>query len=156
MAPDMIFADVSQTKKSKWRKFSSEKGLENFRKNTETYSISYNWKRNNKIIQSNFTLFSESGDWVNYIYYYFSENGTLAKIETEYRTFYGHFIAKQIIYFSPNGKMLKRNINYYDLKKETPINTPEKWLPDNLEIMNDFSFYKTIDKLPYSHFLKTN
>ncbi len=151
--PTLIFADISQTSKPKWRKFTSTKTLEKFREKTETYSISYNWTKNHRIVISTFTFFSESGDWANYVYYYFRQNGTLAKIETEYRTFYGHFVAIQNIYFSPNGKLINKTIKYYDFD-DKPIKTPTEWLPDNKDQMSDFNFYKTIAKLPYSHLVK--
>ena len=152
--PQLIFADISQTEKEKWRKFSSEKTLEKFRENTETYSIAYNWINNRKTNFANFTNFSESGDWANYVSYYFRPNGKLAKIESRYRTFYGHFAAEQNIYFDLKGKVIKRWIQYFDLESMKPIKTPKEWLPDNLDNMNDFNFYKTITKLPFASLLK--
>ena len=82
--PHLIAADTSDYENSnataKWRKFASEKELEKFREATETYTIAMNWKKNGKIVASNFTLFSPSGDWAKYVYQYFREDGTLAKV----------------------------------------------------------------------------
>lgn len=67
-SPHLVFADISQTDKPKWRKFASEKTLEKFRENAETYTITYSWQKNGKVVMSNFTLFSGSGDWVQYAF----------------------------------------------------------------------------------------
>ena len=67
----VVFADTSnyavKNPEPKWQKFASEKALEKFRDKAVTYSIAYNWRRNGKIVASNFTNSSESGDWAMYI-----------------------------------------------------------------------------------------
>ena len=152
--PDLIFADTSQNNKSKWRKFASSKILKLFREKSETYSISNNWLKNKKIIISIFTIFSESGDWANYIYYYFRQDGTLAKLESEYRTFHGNFAAIKDVYFDSKGRVLKRNTKYVDLDNKSK--KPDKdYLSENSPMMNDFVYYKTTNKLPFYHLLKS-
>lgn len=151
--PTLIFANISQTSKPKWRKFTSTNTLEEFRKKTETYSISYNWTKNHRIIISTFTFFSESGDWANYVHYYYRQDGTLAKIESEYRTFYGHFVAIQNIYFNNKGKILKKNIKYLNLENTKRKTVNKDDLADNTTLF-DFDFYKKTSNLPFAHLLK--
>jgi len=152
--PDLVFADISQNGGPRWRKFSSSKSLEKFRQEkAETYCISNNWLRKGKIIVSVFTLFSESGDWANYVYYYFREDGTLAKIEAEYRTFYGNFAAATSIFFNSKGKVIKKSVKYFDLAGN-PAKPSADYLRENSPMMNDFGYYKTTGKLPFYHLLK--
>lgn len=151
--PSLIFADISQTAKAKWRKFASSKSLEKFRNDkAETYTISNNWTIRRKIIISVFTLFSESGDWVHYIYYYFRQNGTLAKIESEYRTFYGHFAALQNFYFNEKGKNIKKTIKYRDLETGKRKKVDKNDLADNSNLF-EIDFYRKTSNLPFAFLL---
>src|SRR3954451_13422425 len=65
--PDLIFADTAayedQSTKPKWQKFPSEKALEKFLDESVSYSSAYNWRKEGKIVASNFTNSGESGDW---------------------------------------------------------------------------------------------
>ncbi len=152
-SPHLVFADVSKNEKPKWKKFESEKALNEFREISETYSISYNWQKNGKIVISNFTLFSESGDWIKYVYLYFREDGTLAKAESQLNTFYGNFSFLQDIYFDEKGNILKNISKYLDLETKKP-KTPDKGdIFDNGDRINPF-YFKTADQLPYNHLLK--
>ena len=104
--PELVFADVADMDddKEKWQSFASEKALDKFREKTETYAIAYNWRKAGKIVASNFTLSSPSGDWVKYVYHYFREDGSLARVESELRTFYGDYRVVRVRYFDHNGK----------------------------------------------------
>jgi hypothetical protein len=75
----LVFADTAGLNDDtpKWRGFASEKALEKFREDSDTYSIAYNWRKGTKIVASNFTLFSDSGDWAKYVYHCFREDGSL-------------------------------------------------------------------------------
>ncbi len=151
--PQLIFADISDyndDSKTKWRKFASEKALEK----AETYSIAYNWRRNGKIIHSNFTLFSPSGDWVEYVYHYFREDGTLAKAEQEMRTFNGDLIVIQDFYFDRKGKLLKKSIKYLDLRTHKPIKPTKEFLANNEDFTKYKDYYKKTSKLPFAKLLK--
>ena len=87
----VIVADVADFDKDKaeWKLFDSENELEKFReKKNETYTIAYNWKRSGRVIASNFTLFSSSGDWTKYVLHYFRTDGSVGLVRSELRTFY--------------------------------------------------------------------
>ncbi len=128
--PHLIFADVSHNAKPKWRKFASTRALEKFRETTETYTIANNWLQNGKIVLSVFTLFSESGDWAKYVYSHFRRDGTLAKVESKYSTFYGDFVYLEKLYFDERGKRLAKNVEFKDLDMKPKV--PDKgYLNDN-------------------------
>ncbi|CAN5457856.1 hypothetical protein BH10ACI3_BH10ACI3_01290 [soil metagenome] len=155
--PELVFADISDYNddaKSKWRKFASEKALEKFREKTETYTIAYVWRKNLKLAGVNFTLFSPSGDWTRYIYSYYREDGTLAKVTIEHRTFYGDYIMLQDIYFSAAGKVLRKTTSYKDLATKKPKKLSKEFLEDNKALMKDVDYYMTTGKLPFAHLLK--
>ena len=155
--PQLIYADTSdynQNSKPKWRKFASEKALEKFREKSETYSIAYNWRKNGKIVKSNFTLFSPSGDWANYVYHNFRADGTLAKAESEMRTFNGDLIIIQNFYFNRQGKLLKRSVKYLDLHTQKPIKPTKEFLENRGNFSNDVEYFKKTSKLPFASLLR--
>ena len=155
-SPQLIFADVSDYNESepKWKKFASAKSLEEFRETGETYSISYNWQKKGKIIMSSFTLFSPSGDWAKYVYLYFRADGTLAKAESELRTFVGSFIAMQDFYFDRTGRILKKTVEYKDLESEKTIQPSKDFLEANSAFINEDNYYKNTRRLPFAALLK--
>ena len=155
--PQFIFADISDyndDSKAKWRKFSSEKALAKFRETTETYSIAYNWRKNGKLIHSNFTLFSPSGDWTQYVYHYFRPDGTLAKVESDMRTFYGDMIVLETIYFDNKGKLLSKTKKYQDLTTQKPKKPSKDFLRDFGELKSGEDYFKKVSKLPFARLLR--
>ncbi len=156
--PSLLFADTSDYNddaKEKWRKFASEKSLEKYRENTaETYSIAYNWQRSGQIVKSNFTLFSPSGDWAEYVYHCFRADGTLAKAEQEMRTFNEDLILIQNFYFNQAGKLQKKTVKYFDLRSKKPIKPTKEFLRQIQELVSQIDFYKKVGKLPFAHLLK--
>lgn len=151
--PELIFADTAgqEDNKEKWRSFVSEKALEKFRKNSETYTIAYNWRRGGKIIASNFTLFSGSGDWVKYNNHCFRDDGSLARIESDYRTFMGDFQVIRKRYFDETGKAIGSSVRYLDLKNGKPKAAKDGVMGDDPELVD---YYKKTSKLPFAHLVK--
>jgi hypothetical protein len=155
--PQLIFADISDyndDSKSKWRKFSSEKALEKFREKTETYTIAYNWLQKGKIVKSNFTLFSPSGDWANYVYHHFREDGSLARVESEMRTFNGDLIIIQYFYFDRKGNLIRKTVKYRDLQTNKPIKPTKEFLAGKADFSDDVEYYKKTSKLPFAGLIK--
>lgn len=155
--PQSVYADTSdynENDKPKWRKFASENALEKFREKTETYSIAYNWQKNGKIVKSNFTLFSPSGDWAQYVYHHFREDGTLAKAESEMRTFNGDLIIIQDFYFDRKGNLLKKTVKYLDLQTKKPVKPTKEFLENEGSFFSDVDYFKKTSKLPFAHLLK--
>lgn len=152
-SPHLVFADVSQNQKARWRKFKSEKALEKFRENVETYTISYNWLKNRNIVRSNFTLFSGSGDWAQYVYHYFRADGSLAKAESELRTFHGDLIVLQKFYFDRKGKLLKKTLNYFNLENKKPVKPNDEFLDAHADFLKEVDYFKKTSRLPFAHLL---
>jgi hypothetical protein len=151
--PHIVFADTSdynETSKPKWRKFASEKVLEKFRETSETYTIAYNWRKSGRLIQSNFTLFSPSGDWTQYDFYYFRPNGTIAKIASELRTFMGDLIVLRDFYFDGKGKPLRQTTRYRDLNTNKTVKKPNDGDFQTTEV----EIYKTVRQLPFAKLIK--
>jgi len=152
--PHLIAADTSdynEDAKPQWRRFASEKALENFREETrETYAVAYNWRQRGKLVRSNFTLFSPSGDWAQYDYYYFRADGTLAKIASELRTFYGDLIVVRDFYFDGKGRLLRRTVRYRDLNTGKPVKKPAA---GDFQT-TDVEIYKTVRRLPFAKLFK--
>jgi hypothetical protein len=155
-APKVLFADVSDyenSRKAEWRKFASEKALEKHREASEAYSIAYTWSRGGRLVAANFTLFSPSGDWTKYVNHYFRSDGTLAKVEVDYRTFHGDFIVEQNIYYGPTGKLLRITTAYKDLQTGKPKKPEAGYLDDNSDLLAG-DIYKRIAKLPFAGLIK--
>ena len=151
--PQLIFADTSdynEGSRPKWRKFASEKALEKFREKTETYTIAYNWLQRGKIVKSDFTLFSPSGDWANYVYHHFREDGSLARAESEMRTFNGDLIIIQDFYFDRKGNLLRKSVKYRDLQTNKPIKPTKEFLANKADFSDDVEYYTKTSKLPFA------
>lgn len=152
--PKIVVADTAdyEQEKSDWKKFDSEKALEKYREEKgETYSIAYNWKKQGKLVATNFTDFSPSGDWSQYTFHYFREDGSLAKVEAELRTFYGDYIALRNYYFDEKGKRIKTTTRYLDLNTNKPKKMSKNMMdPDSFKP----EIYKSVDKLPFASLVK--
>lgn len=120
--PDLVMADAADAdaEKPEWKRFDSPVALEKAREEKETYTIAFNWKKNGKIVASNFTYFSPSGDWSQYVYHFFREDGTLARVDAELRTFMDDCVIKQRFYFNGTGKRLRKTLSYFDLNTDKP------------------------------------
>lgn len=152
-SPELVFADVSDYNDegpAKWQKFKSSKALEKFRTRNETYTVSYNWRKNRRIVISSFTIFSPSGDWVQYDSYFFRPSGKLAKISSEIRTFIGDVIIERDFYFDSKGKQTSLKKKYRDLKSKKPVKSPSDATFDTDEI----DVYKTVKDLPFANLMR--
>jgi hypothetical protein len=120
--PDLVMADTADIESDKpaWKRFESTAALEKAREEKESYTIAYSWKKNGKIAATNFTYFSPSGDWSQYVYHYFRDDGSLAMVSAELRTFMDDCVIKQKFYFNPSGKRIRKTLNYYDLNTDKP------------------------------------
>jgi hypothetical protein len=154
-SPHLVFADVSDDNedKPKWKKYNSEKEFEKARETVESYDIAYVWRKTGKIIMTNFTLSSPSGDWAKFIYHYFREDGTLAKVESQLNTFYGNFSVVRDIYFDRKGKVLKKTLKYLDLETQKPKKPGKDDILDNGNNIEEF-YYKKTSNLPFAALLR--
>ncbi|MDQ4122472.1 MAG: hypothetical protein M3209_13625 [Acidobacteriota bacterium] len=139
-----IYANISETKKPKWKKFESEKSLQKYGWNKSAYV----WRQSSKIVVTNSTFTSESGDWVKYVYHFFREDGTLAKVESQFNTFHGNFSLVKDIYFDRKGNILKKTAKYLDLTTHKPKKPTKDDILNNGDNIKDF-YYKRTNKLPF-------
>ena len=121
----LVFADASTDEKQRWRRFAAEAALEKFRETQETYTIALGWRQGKALVHAIFTRFSASGDWAQYDSYYYRPDGSLAKIASELRTFYGSVIVLRDFYFDPRGRRIGRRVRYRDLNTNRPVAKPE-------------------------------
>ena len=150
----LIFADTSDYEnanaKPKWQKFTSEKALEKFREKIETYSIAYNWLKSGKLVASNFTNFSPSGDWTMYVYHIYRADGSLARVKSELRTFQEDYIVIKTQYFNASGKQVSNTMKYFDLT----THKPKKASPDFDSNFSSDDYFTKISKLPFASQMK--
>lgn len=153
--PELVFADTSdQTdSKEKWRKFASEKALEKFREQSETYTVAYVWRKNGRVAVTNFTLFSGSGDWAKYVYSYFRADGSLARVESELRTFYGDYIVIRRRYFDSAGRLVRKTDRYLDLQSKKPKKPDPEYIDANAGL-DKGDYYMKTSKLPFARLIR--
>ena len=152
--PKLVFADVSNAETeqpSTYQKFASEKALEKYRDKSEVYSIAYAWKKGGKVVATNFTLSSPSGDWVKYNYHVFRSDGTLAMVESNYRTFMGDFSVVRKRYFDAAGKEIHKTTKIFDLTTNKPKKAPGGIMGDDPD---EVDYYLTTALLPFADLLK--
>jgi hypothetical protein len=154
-AANIVIADVSEydTEKPQWRRFASEADLSKFRENSETYTVAYNYRKGRKIVASDFTKFSPSGDWAKYLFHYFRGDGSVAKVSSELRTFYGDFIVIQDLYFDRKGKQLKKTVRYLDLTTRKPKKPTKDDLDAFAFSLDEKDYYEHSSMLPFAAIL---
>ena len=152
--PQLVFADVAdfELQRPNWKKFNSVKLLEKYREGNDVYDSANNWLKNNKLVLSAITLSSPSGDWAKYLRLYYREDGSLAKADSELRTFHGGVIVQQGLYFDRKGKLLKKTLDVFDLATKKRKKPDSSYLSDDQA--DDDRFYRTTKKLPFAHLIK--
>src|SRR5678815_1460729 len=108
------FADVADPRAegiADWREFSSQEALNG----SETYDQAQVWFRGAALILARTYSSSPSGDWALYTDYYFREGGTVARVDSELRTFYGNVVVRRHTYYDDSGKNLTEMVEYRDL-----------------------------------------
>lgn len=155
--PDVVVADVSDydSDKAEWRTFKSKTNLDTFRDKTETYSVAYIWRARGKIALVAFTMFSPSGDWAEYVTYYFRHDGSAAKVTSELRTFYGDYLIIRERYFDPRGRLLKQTSKFLDLVTKKP-KKPTKDVRDAIAGVTRSQYYKKVSALPFYSLLSSS
>lgn len=143
--PDLVMADTADAEDGKpdWKRFDSPAALDKAREEKETYTIAFNWKRNGKIVAANFTYFSPSGDWSQYVFHFFRQDRSLARVDAELRTFMDDCVIRQTFYFERGGKRLRKTLAYFDLNTNKPR---RRCLgADALK----FDYFRSTEKLPF-------
>jgi len=145
-----LFADTSnyqdENATPRWREFRTKRALQR----AEVYSAATVWSNaaGNAVVAS-FDLSSPSGDWVQYVTYYYRDDGTLVKIHAELRTFMGDLIVIRDRLYDSTGKQLQEKIRYLDLKTRKPKRVEEGGFQDI-----PFELYAKTSDLPFHALLK--
>lgn len=144
-----IFANVSADgKKSNWKLFKTQKSLSAADNGNNLNESAVVWIKKGKISVATFTFQSPSRDWAQFATYYFRSNGTLAKIASNLNTFYGNVTVKRIYYFDSKGKIIKQNVEYFDLNSEKSLKINE--LKKEREFIDEkIKFFKNTNELPF-------
>lgn len=147
----LVFADTAdyQANRPNWRRFASESSLEKFREASDAWSMAFCWKIGAKVVGVKIADSTPSGDWARYTDHYFRADGTLARVDSELRTFDGDYIIRQSFYFNAAGRRIRKTVKYFDLRtKEPRPMTDEMKAATNGYL--EFTFYKTTKKLPFA------
>ncbi len=118
-APVRIFADISSAetdKAAQWREFKSAKERDAASENPNASADV--WTRNGKVVGANFALQTPSGDWAQFVMYYFRSDGTLAKIFSTLNTFHGGITVVREDYYNAKGTFLRGTTHCQDLKTQ--------------------------------------
>lgn len=118
--PKRIFANVvSETDEADhWREFKTVAKLEN--SETAFDESAHVWQKAGKVVAVQFTFSSQSGDWVQYVNYYFRADGTLAKLHSRLNTFHGNLSVIRDKFYDAGGRLLQTSTRYLDLKSQKP------------------------------------
>ena len=147
----LIIADTAdyQADRPNWRKFTSEASLEKFRESADTFTMAFCWKIGGKIAAVKIANFTPSGDWARYTDHYFRTDGSLARVDSEMRTFDGDYIIEQSLYFNAAGRRIRRTVRYYDLRTKKPKKMTDEMKAETKGYL-EFDHYKNTRKLPFA------
>lgn len=145
-----LFADTAnyETRDAppRWREFRSKSAL----RRAEVYSAATAWiNAAGAPLIAEFSLSSPSGDWAQYVTYYYRDDGGLAKVHSELRTFMGDLIVLRDRLYDPQGKLLRETTRYLDLKTRKPRKVGEGGFMDV-----PFELYAKASELPFYSLLK--
>ncbi|HEY0322935.1 MAG TPA: hypothetical protein VGC66_18410 [Pyrinomonadaceae bacterium] len=148
------FADTSsyenENAPARWQEFKTKKALDNAWQNGKTYTSSNVWfSTTGNPVVALFTLSSPSGDWAQYVTNYYRSDGTLARLHSELRTFMGDVIVIRDRLYDANGKVLKEQTRYLDLKTRKPKKVKQGDFMDQ-----EATLYAKTSALPFYALLK--
>ena len=107
------------------------------------------WKVGAKIVGVKAADFTPSGAWARYTDHYFRSDGSLARVDSELRTFDGDYFIKQMLYFNEAGRRIRRVVNYYDLRTKKPKQMTSEMKAETNGYL-EFDQYKNTKKLPFA------
>jgi hypothetical protein len=144
--PKRVFANVTkpENEADNWREFKTAAELEN---GEATFDESaFVWQKMGKVVAANFTFTSQSGDWAQYVNYYFREDGTLAKIHQRLNTFYGNLSVIREKFYDTRGRLLRTSTRYLNLRSQKPAKSRD-FMDEPIPLYlrtRDLPFYKLL------------
>jgi hypothetical protein len=142
-----IFANVSNDDADRWREFKNERERDKLNDENNLGETALVWLKSRKVIGANFTFQSGSGDWVQYVMYYFRDDGSLAKIRAQLNTFHGNISVARDKYYSRSGRLLNSRTRYLALESQKPT----KHRPDFMD--EEIPLYQNVRRLPFYRLL---
>jgi hypothetical protein len=151
-----LFADTSDYRDAnspaRWREFRSKRALQR----SEAYSASTVWSNQaGDPVLAEFSLSSPSGDWAHNVTYYYRDDGTLAKLHSELRTFMGELIVIRDRLYDSKAKLLQEKTTYLDLKTRKPKKVEQgSFMDAPAELYaktSDLPFYALLKKRQRNH-----
>ena len=136
-----IFSNMSDNDTERWREFRSQRQLDKA-KEGNIDETAFVWSKSGSVVGANFTFQSGSGDWAQYVMYYFRADGSLAKIQAQLNTFHGNVSVARDKSYSRSGKVLREITRYLDLKTQKPIK-PADFMDEEIPV------YQNVRKLPF-------
>lgn len=118
---ERIFANVASDAKnetSEWREFKSDEARMKADTGDNWKDSAFVWLRDGKIVGANFTFQSAARDWVQYVMYYFRNDGSLAKSDSKLNTMTGGILVVRQDYYDSKGTLLKGTTHCRDLKTQ--------------------------------------
>lgn len=146
------FADVSNYENNapaRWQEFKTRRALDKAWQDGGTYTSANVWSKPTGEMITVFTFSSPSGDWAQYMTNYYRADGSLAKSSAELRTFMGDIIRIHDRLYDANGKLVKEQKRYLDLKTRKPKRVKES---DFMDV--EAPLYTKTSALPFYALLK--
>lgn len=107
---------------ARWQEFRNKRAL----RRAEVYSAATAWMNPaGVLLVADFSLTSPSGDWAQDNIYYYRSDGSLAKLHSEMRTFFGDVIIIRDRLYDSNGKLLQEKTKHLDLQTRKPKKVKE-------------------------------
>ncbi len=138
-----IFANVSNDNADRWLEFKNESERDKLNDENNLSETALVWSKSRKVMGANFTFQSGSGDWVEYVMYYFRNDGSLAKIQAQLNTFHGNISVGRDKYYSRSGRLLTTKTRYLDLKSQKPVRRRPDFMDEEIPI------YQSVRRLPF-------
>jgi len=113
-----------------WKEFHSDEEREKALIGEYEYQAANTWLKEERVVFVNNTMWSDSGDWALYVYYYFDNNGRTIRITSDFRTFIGKVKVLGDLYFDAEGKILRKTEEYFDLHTDRQYSKKPEYQPD--------------------------
>jgi len=138
-----------ETLSGNWREFKTAKARESDYNSNHLYDVGDVWLRAGKVVVAEFE-YGTSGDWSQYVTYYFRADGSLAKMRNVFGKFMGTIKIVKEKFYDSNGKLLHTRLKCYDLEIE---GRRKKCTSDASQY--DSELYKRVQNLPVYQLLKS-
>jgi len=141
-----IFANVASGVEripDQWQEFNTENERQAADNGENLNENAYVWIRNGNLVGANFTFQSPSRDWVQFVMYYFREDGTLAATKETFNTFNGNMSVDRERVYDARGKLLRSSVKYSDLQTGRARKAGKDFADEEATV------YRSVQSLPF-------